>query len=413
DRQELAFSTSIDTLSAFTTERIVYTKKDTLVGGTVYSIFTVAQPSDKTFYLLNFTEVGANKGDYVVAAYTAQGRTYRWVAPQNGVPQGNFAPIKRLIPPNSRQMASLSGTYQITKKSHFFTEIAFSDHDKNLFSSQDDNDNRGIALKTGIQTVEQPFSHYLTLSYGVDGEYNSLHFKPIDRFREVEFDRNWSINPDTLQAAKEHILHGFFYLQTTSSLPFKGKLRYDSWKRYRPTQLSGVQHALSYRWEWRKWEFSLDNFWLKALLTQQSAQWQKTELLLKRREKWFSTGYRYSTDLHQVRQLPSQEVVRTAMHAKIHRLFLESSDSLTARYRWRWYADVVLREDAAPQKGELAKSNFTQELNLKLQQQTTKRQFQTWFTYRLLENLFPNLSPYEETVMFRCDWSESFWNQLI
>jgi hypothetical protein len=432
DDNLLAISQNVDTLKAFMTERIVYFSKDTLVDAQTYPIFVLANsssnPSNREFYVVNFTEVGTNKGDYIIENFTAQGRTFRWVAPQNGISQGNFAPIKRLTPPNYRQMISLSGDFQVGAKSKVFGEIAFSDHDKNLFSAINDNDNQGIAFKTGYQIFQKTLYKNIYLDAGVDWEHNSLNFKPIDRFREVEFDRNWSISLDTVKNAPENIVKGFFNIQKKSeNQTIKNNLSYQFTRRIRENQLEGWQHELKSEHYWKKWEFLFSSFWMKTSLfsaistkKSQEANWQKINAQIRRKGKWWQQGYVYATDQHQVIEEVTKNVIATAMYASTHRFFIESSvrqsDSIEnkkQRTPLNFYADVAYRENFVPILGELKLNNRTQEANLRIQQNKGNRYLSSLMTYRLLQNVNLPSQPFEETLMLRTDWNETFLNQAI
>ncbi|GAB4331038.1 MAG: hypothetical protein OHK0038_05620 [Flammeovirgaceae bacterium] len=429
DDNSLAVSQNVDTLRAFTSERIVYTSKDTLVNGQFYSYFLLANPSDKAFYVVNFTEVGANKGDYVIENFTAQGRTFRWVAPQNGIPQGNFAPIRKLTPPNSRQMMSLSGDLKVGKKSKFFTEFALSNHDKNLFSKINDNDNQGIAFRTGYQILQKTFSRNLLMNAGISWEHNSLNFKPIDRFREVEFDRNWSISLDTLKNAPENIVNGYVNFQKKSeNQKVTNQFSYQFTRRIRENQLEGWQHEFKSDLYWRKWEFLFSSFWMKTALfsassaiKSQEANWQKISTQIRRKGNWWQQGYVYSADQHKVIEEVTQNVIATAMYARTHRFFIESNlkqqnDSTFKQKNHAnlsFYADFAYREDFAPILGELKLNNRTQEANLRIQQNKGNRYLSSLMTYRLLQNINLPSQPYEETLMLRTDWNETFLNQAV
>jgi hypothetical protein len=78
----------------------MYKKIDTLVNGITYdSVFVYSTHADSAYYRLKFTLVDQGKGNYVLTQSSANGRVFAWVAPINGIPQGNYEPIILLITP--------------------------------------------------------------------------------------------------------------------------------------------------------------------------------------------------------------------------------------------------------------------------------------------------------------------------
>ncbi|MEM9327750.1 MAG: hypothetical protein AAGA85_18925, partial [Bacteroidota bacterium] len=133
----------------FTAERILYRKLDTLVEGRPYEVFEFSTDPEAAFFDVRFTEVGFNGGDYIIASGTSNGRIYEWVAPDRGVPQGNFAPVVQLAAPNHRQMV-VAGSRSRVGRLHFEQEVALSDHDNNLFSELDSEDDIGVSWKGAL-----------------------------------------------------------------------------------------------------------------------------------------------------------------------------------------------------------------------------------------------------------------------
>ena len=76
---------------AFNSNVVLYQKKDTLVGALIYSIFVYSTNADSAFWQVGFTDVGINKGDYIEDNIAANGRVFKWIAPVNGISQGNFS----------------------------------------------------------------------------------------------------------------------------------------------------------------------------------------------------------------------------------------------------------------------------------------------------------------------------------
>jgi hypothetical protein len=126
------------------------------------------------------------------------GRVFEWISPKSNISQGEYAPVTFIPAPNQKQMATIGAAIQLTKHSKVYSEVAFSNHDLNLFSPLDSKDDKDMAIKAGYQIEEQPldFLPDYILSGGIDFEHDGKNFKAIDRFRYIEYDRDWSYQPE-------------------------------------------------------------------------------------------------------------------------------------------------------------------------------------------------------------------------
>ena len=98
-------------------------------------------------YSVNFSNVGDNQGDYILLTNNAIDNIYEYVSPVNGVKQGSYDPQVQLIAPKKLELFVYNMNYSSEKNSSINFEIAASNQDKNLFSSIDENDNKGFASK--------------------------------------------------------------------------------------------------------------------------------------------------------------------------------------------------------------------------------------------------------------------------
>jgi len=157
-------------------------------------IFVFSNNSDDDLFTVRFTYVGDNKGDYGIQTTIASGRIYEYLAPVNGIPQGAYEPTVQLVAPNKLQIAVFSANYNPNQKTTINSELAYSVNDVNLFSSLDDGDNQGFAGKVNWQQTLIDKTWKLTSDVNV--ELISDDFRTIERFRNVEFTRDWDlINP--------------------------------------------------------------------------------------------------------------------------------------------------------------------------------------------------------------------------
>lgn len=195
---------SIDSFSA---GRILYKKIDTLYNGLHDSIYVYSTDKDNARYNLSFADVGTNKGNYIPYFNAANGQVFQWVAPVNGVAQGNYEPAAFLVTPKKQQVFSIDANYILNKKMLVKAAFAGSNYDINTFSGKDKNNNRGIAGKLNIERIDSLTTHSgkrLLLNTNAGYEYVNQRFKPVERLRPVEFSRDWGL-PLLTNAADEQL----------------------------------------------------------------------------------------------------------------------------------------------------------------------------------------------------------------
>lgn len=197
--------------SVFSSDIILYNRKDTLVDGNYYSVYEYSTDQSKQLYRLSFTYMGAHKGSYVLLRSTANGRVFGWVAPENGEQQGDYAPVVQLVTPKSIQMLTLSGKFAFAPTSFVKTELALSHYDQNMFSKIDDKDNVGFAyFISAFHRQKLPSKikekQIWTLETGVDWQFIHKNFHAIESFRTVEFARDYNLNEDYTNQYSEQML---------------------------------------------------------------------------------------------------------------------------------------------------------------------------------------------------------------
>lgn len=191
DSISLARSSSIDSVG-YVDNQVLYKAIDTLGYDSVL-VFTVNQ--DSALYRAIFEFVGNGNGDYVFSNFNALGKVYKWVAPINGVSQGNYAASRLIVTPKQKQLVAIGMNYQLKKGLSIETEVAYSKNDINTFSRVDSKDDIGLALKSKLLSVV-PLGKDSIPKWSLESklEIESLdeNFNPIEQYRAVEFDRDWN-----------------------------------------------------------------------------------------------------------------------------------------------------------------------------------------------------------------------------
>ena len=207
DNLDQAIIPGYDSLG-FNIDEVRYKVVDTIVDGVQYdSVFVYSTNPQDAFYRVSFSLVGENKGDYVRGVSSANGRVYEWVAPVNGVPQGNYIPYTKIVAPQKKQMATFGAKSKFGEKTSASVEVALSSNDRNTFSKLDSGDNFGVAVKT---TAEQYIvkTEKNSLSFDVNYEFLNRNFEAVEYFRETEFTRDWNIGSYYADSHCENVAGG-------------------------------------------------------------------------------------------------------------------------------------------------------------------------------------------------------------
>jgi len=174
----------------FDPEIISYEQADTIVGGRSYRVYRYSSNPQTSIYRVVFSYVGEKRGDYVIMSGVANGRVFGWVAPVDGVSQGNYAPVINLLPPQSKQNVAFRSKSNLGTFFSISSEVVYSHFDKNTFSDLDDNDNHSAAFDTRIEAGNDTTTWKAALRY----RFIFKDFSTFDQFLPVEFDRDWNLS---------------------------------------------------------------------------------------------------------------------------------------------------------------------------------------------------------------------------
>ncbi len=198
----------------YSPNKILY--KKVMIAGV--EIFEYSTDANAELFQVKFSLVGNNNGNYKLVNASTVGKIYQYIAPINGVKQGNFEPIIPLIAPVKLSILNTFANFKLNKKSSLETEIAFSNQDKNLFAIINDNDNNGFAGKIFSNAVLISNKNELSLQTKVN--VIQQNFAPVERLFNIEFNRDWNIfNPKGNQVLIENTIN-FIKKDTLSNWKF-------------------------------------------------------------------------------------------------------------------------------------------------------------------------------------------------
>ncbi len=411
DQVPLAIADPGDSV-AFNENIVLYKKVDTVTqDNNRFNIFKFSANPDSAFFSVSFTETGSGEGNYIQQNSTANGRVFAWVAPVNGVPQGNYEPVRVLPAPTKKQMVTIGSSYKINKVGRVYGEIALSDQDINLFSELNSDNNKGYALKFGYESEKKPigFLDGYEWKAAIDYEIDDKNFVPLDRFRYVEFDRDWSYNrQENDPVFEDHI----FNFSTELAKDNLNRFHYRLSNRRRGDQVNGYQHKANFAQEFGKLKLSSDFFLMNNEQRELQSDWIRFNADLHWNSRFLVPGYTYSTDRNEVKNIRTDSLVSTVMNFEEHKFYIRSNDTLKTSF----WVDYSIREDKFPRSGMLANSNHAETANFGFNGKIRKNhRINTLITYRVIDNfLLEEGDPKrEETIMGRLDWRGSFLDRII
>ncbi|TAL60801.1 MAG: hypothetical protein EPN85_06390, partial [Bacteroidetes bacterium] len=234
DSLQNALTSSADSIPFNNTE-ILYDKMDSTTGTFLYSeVFVYSTDSSKAHFRLSFSFVGTNQGNYKLKQSSANGKVFEWVLPDTitGQLQGSYEPVTLLIAPKQKQMVTAGADFILSKNSKLSLEGAISNNDINTFSHLEKTNDRGfggklnwdskmrLTLNPSPTSPPTPLpkerggtadsigkSDSWNLLTNINYEYLEKTFSAIERFRSVEFERDWN-RGSALQAGDQHIVGG-------------------------------------------------------------------------------------------------------------------------------------------------------------------------------------------------------------
>ena len=147
--------------------------------------------ADSADYKVMFSDVGEGSGEYSLQRIGV----YTYVGENNG----RYMPVVLLPLPSSHSLTNITlGYTDDERRVRFSGEYAFSMLDRNTLSERDDNDNGGgaFAMEFALEPSELSLGglNFGTASINTKLRRTDVNFKPIDRTAEVEFDRKWDLD---------------------------------------------------------------------------------------------------------------------------------------------------------------------------------------------------------------------------
>lgn len=376
DNLDLALVPGFDSV-AFESGEIRYMITDTIVDGFVYdSVFVYSTDPELAFYRVSFAFTGANKGNYKKGVSAANGRVYEWVAPVDGVPQGDYIPYKQIITPKKSQMLVLGGESRIFEKTLINMELAYSKNDINTFSDLDSGDDVGFAAKTGI---EQTFIKNKNRYFGANINYEFLqkNFRGIENFKATEFTRDWNLG-SYYAVNKENMVSGGLTFADKKT----GNASFSSSYLDRGAEYSGIQNTLKSDLKFSKWNINLNGGLLNSSTAFFDTRFLRHSMMISRNLRFVDIGIGENAEDNLWNIHDTDSIAASSYKFSTYQAFVKTADSLKTKLA----VNYKYREDMLPKKNSLVRSTTAHDLSVGGGfDKNPAHRFNTVFTYRMLE----------------------------
>lgn len=387
---------SLRPLENFSPAQVAYTQQNTSTPCGTEQILVFSNDENAELQTATFSFVGEGNGLYQQApADEANELVYKYVGrdSQNCQPLGNYSPSVQLSTPQSQQLLTVRDEWTINKGTYWHTEVAWSNHNLNRFSTLDAQDNQGLALFTnfgkefGINSPKDAWKLKTDLSY----EYKSTHFRALNPYRPPEFLRDWSLADfnglGQTAPSNEHLITGNFNLSKAE----RGQLQYQLSSFIRPGDYQGIKHSTQLDYQHKSWQIQGNGSYLEASTASDQRQFFRPDLslgyTLKQGEGW-QARLIFSAEDRQDKSIATDTLLDNSYAFYSYTAEINSPDAWKNQLSFRYQQ----RQDLLPQKDRLTEAFTARELGLEQQWQWGRNlRLQSAFTYRDLELNRPDI----------------------
>jgi hypothetical protein len=398
-------------IDTFAAGKILYKKTDTIYNLTQESIYVYSTNPDSAKYNLSFIDVGLGNGSYVPDFSGANGKVFKWVQPVNGVKQGNYDAVSFLVTPKRQQVATIGADYNLGSNTLISTDFGYSNYDVNQFADKDKGNDKGYAAKINIKNalpINKTKGKTLTSNAGI--EWVHARFKPLERLRNVEFGRDWSL-PYLLQPAEELLYNAGLQLADAKNNSLKYELTgYNRGDGYRGLRNSiyHLQTAGAMRFS-NTFNYTTSNSNInKGYFARGMFDVARTFKKLNN----YVTGVSYNFENNEIRNKISDSVTALSFAFDILQVYLKSNELKPNK----WGITYFTRSDKYPVDKNLKRADRSQNINVFTEILSNEHhQLRVNATYRKL-NVFDKTiarNPKDETLLGRIQYDINEWKGLV
>ena len=420
DDIDQAFISGIDTLDEFSEFRVKYKMVDTTSFGMTYPILVYSTSPDSAMFTATFLQVDQGQGNYIRVPSEANGPVYAWVSPDvNGMLQGNFEPIKKLVAPNKKQLFTFGGTYDLGKQTKVGAEAAFSNNDPNRFSDVNSGNNNGFAFTTNLEnqksfgavkdTTGKITNHKWQFKTKLNYEYVDENFSKLNPYRPTEFTRDWNLsrvqNGITSDKDIEQASEQLGSVSLKLSRRQLGDIEYAFGTFLRTNIYEGFKHTLRSRINKNGYKVDLQGSLLNTKTNIENTSFFRPKIDISKsfkKLKGWTIGVLGQQEVNTRTDIATDTLNFTSFNYDLYRVYLESP--VTKQFSFG--ANYTHRNDYGPQLKEFSASTSSDDINIFGTWNTKKVSRLRWnFTIRQLEIINDALTEQkpEETYLGRLE----------
>jgi hypothetical protein len=416
DRLNEALAPSEVATNSFSINRILYVKRDTMGFSNIYRHAT-EQGIDTVFYEVRFSFVGANKGNYRLGQTAANGRVFEWVAPIDGVRQGDYEPVVLLVSPKQIQMYSLGGDWMPNEHTKISAEYARSENDINMYSNIDKANDGGNAFRLNIvnetflgNKKTTPWSLKSDLNY----EYTQAQFRYIERYRNVEFDRIWNRQLINQPTADTGFLEHIIMARTTLKRTETGNLFYQFGYYDRVGTFSGIQHQIGTSLKTGKYKLIADGEQVSTKTQDNKtagSEVMRFQVDGGRSFYNFFAGAKWQTEQSEFRKA-NDTLLNGSYAYQQYGFYLRNNDSSQTNYKLEYNERDDYRANATDYTLSTKGRTATAEASLMQRNMNRLSASATYREFQILDTFVSGLLP-EKTILSRIEYDYSFLKRVF
>ncbi|WP_432222436.1 hypothetical protein ACRASX_03555 [Flavobacterium sp. TMP13] len=367
--------------------------------------FELSNDAALVLYNVKFSMVGAGKGNYTLQNNNTVNRTYEYVAPVNGISQGNYAPVVKLIAPIKKQIATFFGQYNPSEKTNIDFELGLSNNDLNLFSTLDDANNSGAAGKLKIK--QRLFTGKYTLDAYTDYQFVQETFQSVERLYNIEFSRDWNI-PNLLSGNKS-LLHSGLTFNRKKSATELSYLNYGFEKLDANDNYHGIRQSLFGYLQNNHWRIETQGSYLKSNSIEKDSRFLRnnSKIQFNWSKNWLTAKVRLEDN--EEKNILTQSLTNLSQRFTEYSFYAGRGDSTKVFVELGY----LNRTNDSLQDGLLARVNHSQTWQIKSRLlQTTTRDLSVFANYRNLQFEDPtqvSVASFNSRVLY----NDRFFNQLL
>ena len=388
-------------IDTFNRNEILYEKKDTAVQSVLYqNIYVYSTDSINAKYRVSYSFVGSQKGNYKRIQNEANGKVYEWIAPVNGIPQGDYEPVKLLISPKKKQMINIGAFGKFGKSGNYYIESALTNNDLNTFSEIDDSDNTGYAFKlSGNKNFIKKDTSINSLILTGDYQFTSKYFDAFEQYKSAEFDRDWNLTPVNTRFDEHFASVNLFWFKKNT-----GKTGLSSDFLIRNRFYSGNKNSVFVHIDKSKYVINLNANRLTTKDTSKETEFIRYNAKAEKKFKFVNFGIKNFGEKNVFSNLSDSAANPASYRFNEFESYLQSSDSSKRLFSLSY----VNREDFLPFNEKLAYASSAHNIKFHAALLDLKNQtFNTTINYRKLhvkDSLSANI-PNEQTLSLRLKYS--------